>query len=278
MLGYSLFKNLSQEKNLRVFGTVRSLKKIEKFYGEEEKRSLFLFDALGDEKNFTGLLQKIKPNYVLNCIGAISQKDIDTKIMTKLNTCLPHQISKACDLVETKLIHFSTDCVFTGSKGNYSELDIPDASDIYGKSKFLGEVSYNNHLTIRTSIIGHELLTNVNLIDWFLSQEETINGYSKAIFSGLPCYYIAEILTKYIFNNKVKGLFHLSTQPISKFDLLKKISQIYGKEIPIRKDVDYLSDKSLDSSKFSKLTGYKPLGWDELINNMYKDYCKFYNR
>jgi len=278
MLGYSLFKNLYQEDNLQVCGTVRSLQNIEGFYSEEEKRAIFLFNALDKKEHLDRLLKKIKPDYVLNCIGAISQKDLDQKILMGLNASFPHILSKACDQEGVKLIHFSTDCVFNGSKGNYSETDIPNASDTYGKSKFLGEVSNNDHLTIRTSIVGHELLTDLSLVDWFLSQDKSIKGYSNAIFSGLPCCYIAEILIKYIFNRNVKGLLHLSAKPISKFDLLKKVSLFYGKKILIEEESSYYSNKSLNSRKFSELTGYKPLEWDILINMMYKDFCKFYNR
>ena len=278
MLGYSLFKNLRQEDDLQVCGTVRSLQNIESFYSEEEKRAIFLFNALDKKEHLDNLLKETKPDYVLNCIGAITQKNLDQEIVMELNASFPHVLSKACDQEEIKLIHFSTDCVFNGVKGNYSESDTPDALDNYGKSKFLGELTNNDDLTIRTSIIGHELLTNSNLIDWFLSQDTAIKGYSKVIFSGLPCCYIAEILNTYIFNKKIKGLLHLSAKPISKFDLLKKVSLFYGKKILIEEESSYYSNKSLNSRKFSELTGYKPLEWDILINMMYKDFCKFYNR
>ena len=225
-------------------------------------------------------LVKYKPDLVINCAGAVKQKigkNFDEKNTFYINSIFPHELYKISSKIKSRLIHFSTDCVFDGKKGNYNEHFLPNSTDLYGLSKILGEVSYKNSLTLRTSIIGHELLTNLSLIDWFLSQEKNIKGYSNAIFSGLPCCYVAEILIKYVFNSNLKGLFHLSVQPISKFDLLKKVSLVYGKRISIKEDEDYHSNKSLDSSQFSKLTGYKPLEWNRLINRMYKDYRKFYN-
>ena len=140
----------------------------------------------------------------------------------------------------------------------------------------MGEVNYADHITIRTSIIGHELITKKSLIDWFLSQDHII-GYDRAVFSGMPIRHISDTLADYVIgNNKLRGIYHLSTEPISKYALLKKVALIYQKEIKITKDTDYIVDKSLNSSKFRKITGFSPPSWDKLIVNMYKDYLEIF--
>ena len=277
MLGYSLFKNLSQHPDIDVFGTVRSNKNLLDSFSLKESKKLTIFDALDGENKLNKILKEIKPDYVLNCIGLISQKKSDHIDVLKLNSVFPHELAHQCTKNLTKLIHFSTDCVFNGFKGNYKEDDIPDANDIYGRSKLLGEIDYQKHLTIRTSIIGHEIKTNLNLVDWFLSERDSVNGYTNAIFSGFPCCYISEILIDHIFSNKeIKGVLHISSEPISKFDLLSKIAHVYDKKIEILEDSDYKTDKTLNSNKFKLLSGFETPKWDDLINKMFEEYCKIH--
>ena len=153
----------------------------------------------------------------------------------------------------------------------YTELDVPDADDIYGRSKLLGEVNYKNSITLRTSIIGHELSSNRSLIDWFLSQSGSIKGYSKAIFSGIPTVELAKLILKYVIPNKeLHGLFHVSANPINKYDLLKLVSEVYKKRIDIIEDQSLIIDRSLDSSKFRSLTDFEPLDWKNLVQSMYE--------
>lgn len=276
MLGYSLFKFFSRQENLDVHGTIRHKNKyIERFSNEEFKNILEL-DVLSDAVNIGSVINKIKPNYVINCIGSISQRGDDNINLIYLNSLLPHMLKKNCDSAGSKLIHFSTDCVFNGSRGNYSETDPSDASDLYGKTKYLGEILTGSHLTIRTSIIGHELSGNISLVDWFLNEERSVKGYKNVIFSGFPCIYVAKILNNFIFRKDICGLLHVAAQPISKYDLLSKIAQVYKKDIEIEEYEDYKSDKSLNSYKFNSLTGFFPPNWDELISLMHEEYCKNY--
>ncbi|EJL7016531.1 SDR family oxidoreductase, partial [Vibrio cholerae] len=195
MLGYSLFTNLSEHDGYEVFGTVRNILGKEKFFEEYLDNLIFDIDV-NDFSRLKFAIETIKPDVVINCIGLIKQHDISKQHINaiEINSLLPHKIAQVCDGISAKLIHFSTDCVFSGKTGKYIESDIPDATDIYGKSKCLGEVNYGKHLTLRTSIIGHELNTSVSLIDWFLTQNNKVNGFSKAVFSGLPTCYIANIL------------------------------------------------------------------------------------
>ena len=277
MLGYSLFKNLFKKNNLEVFGTIRNKENYKDKFSSSEYNKIFELDVIADTNKIQSIIKSIQPEFVINCIGAISQKESKRKELIFLNALLPHLIQDICDGTGCKLIHFSTDCVFNGEKGNYEEAEPSDAYDLYGRSKFLGEILSDTHLTIRTSIIGHELNNNVSLVDWFLSHDDTVKGYENAIFSGFPCVFFAEILSKYIFcNENTNGLMHIAAKPISKFDLLKKIANVYKKKTRIEQYDDYYSNKSLNSSKFNALVGFHPPEWDYLINLMYKDYCKYY--
>ncbi|ENJ7583684.1 dTDP-4-dehydrorhamnose reductase family protein [Providencia vermicola] len=278
MLGYSLFSNLSDYKHLDVFGTVRSIKKKEVFFKNRISK-LFTNININDTSSIERIINYLKPDIVLNCIGLIKQHDISKQHISAItvNALFPHQLANICDNNGSKLIHFSTDCVFDGTIGNYKENDLPTATDLYGKSKCLGEVNYGRHITLRTSIIGHELSTSVSLIDWFLSQEKCVDGFSKAIFSGLPTCYIAKILAELIFTNpKLKGMYHLSVDPIDKFSLLTLVAESYKKRITINNNTSFSINRSLNSTNFRNLTGFVPPKWHELVEYMHNDYIKRY--
>jgi len=220
------------------------------------------------------LLSNIRPDVVINCAGIIKQlkNALDPLPVISINAYYPHKLAKLCSLLDARLIHISTDCVFSGRKGGYKEEDECDASDLYGLSKNIGEVKYDNCLTIRTSMIGHELNSSNSLVDWFLHQEGQVNGYSKAIFSGLPTVELANVINSYILpDSDLHGLYHVSAEQISKFDLLNLVSKIYNKKITIINDENVVINRSLDSAKFKKITGYVPPDWEKLIISM-KDF------
>jgi len=278
MLGYSLFSNLSEYSGLEVYGTVRNIKGKERFFTDYPNK---IIEGVEVENvhNVGVVIANLKPNVVINCIGLIKQHDIAKQHTDAIaiNSLLPHQLASICTQFEAKLIHFSTDCIFAGAKGGYLENDIPDATDLYGRSKSLGEVDYAPHLTFRTSIIGHELSSSVSLIDWFLSQENKTKGFSKAIFSGLPTCMIAKLLAEYILPKpEITGLFHLSVDPIDKFSLLKLVSTIYHKEIKIEESTELTIDRSLNSDRLRKLIDFKVPTWEVLITDMNSDYKKRY--
>jgi len=282
MLGFGIFKSLSLNTKYDVYGTTRSINKFKKFFSDEEQNKIINFDALDEEGHLQEIFREISPDYVINCIGLITQGDINNKSaipFISLNSLFPHKVEKECCIHKAKLVHFSTDCVFSGLMGNYSEKSIPDAVDYYGRSKLLGEVDHPPHLTIRTSIIGHELLTNKSLIDWFLSQNE-VHGYENAVFSGLPVNHISEVLNNFVLGKDLpEGIYHLSGDPINKYELLKKVASVYEKNIKINRNTDYAVDKSLDSSRFKKITGYSSPSWDKLISGMHNYYLQnFYHK
>ncbi|HGS5215545.1 TPA: dTDP-4-dehydrorhamnose reductase family protein [Vibrio parahaemolyticus] len=278
MLGYSIFSNLSELSNFDVYGTVRNVKGLESFFPLTDK----LIPNV-DVKDFATLEKAVlgvKPDVVINCIGLIKQHDVSKQHVEaiEINALLPHKIAQLCDSIQARLVHFSTDCVFDGKTGSYLESDLPTATDLYGKSKCLGEVDYGKHVTLRTSIIGHELKSSVSLIDWFLSQEGSVKGFSKALFSGLPTVYVAKVLADYVLPNpSLSGLYQLSVDPIDKFSLISKVADVYSKHIEIEKFEDFVMDRSLNSTKFCEETGFVAPSWDELVAIMHKDYRKRYS-
>lgn len=271
MLGSAIFRVLSENSNWAVFGTNRSFENLRFFSSLEKKCILSNIDVLNSD-DLIKVFYQIKPDIVINCIGIIKQHGLakDTLSVLPINSLLPHRLSNICKLNGTRLILISTDCVFAGRKGMYNESDIPDAEDLYGKSKEIGEVVSERHvLTLRTSIIGHELNSNYSLVNWFLSQSGTVNGFTKAIFSGLPASEIAEVIkTKIIPNLQLHGLYHLSAEPISKFELLNLIKKTYNKTIEIVANDVVVVDRSLDSSRFRNVTSFLPASWDILVQRM----------
>jgi len=277
MLGSALFKILSDMK-YEVYGTVRSLKESPFFQKHELDRIISDVDILNFD-DLISLCQKVKPAIVVNCIGVIKQQiaSKDPLVVIPINALFPHRLSQLCSLINSRLILISTDCVFDGLKGNYLESDKPNADDLYGKTKELGEISNRKHVfTIRTSIIGHEIQSKNSLVDWFLNSEGSVNGFNQAIFSGLPTSELARVIGKVIVPNQhLFGLYHVSVDPISKNDLLNLIRQIYKKDIKINQSSDVKIDRSLNSTRFKKDTGYLPPDWKQLIQEMKTYYDKY---
>jgi len=272
MLGNALFRKLSSFDEYKVYGTLRSSNALH--YFQESLRENIILDA--DVENFDGLIKlvsTIQPDVTVNCIGLVKQltDSADPLRAIPLNSILPHRLAKILSLIGGRLIHISTDCVFSGKNGMYKETDLPDTRDIYGLTKLLGEVDYENAVTLRTSIIGHELQGNRSLVNWFLSQKTNVKGYSQAIFSGLPTVELANVIHKYVIpNQSLRGLYHISSEPIDKFSLLRIIAEVYKKSVKIEEDMSVVIDRSLDSTKFQNITGFKPPPWSELVNIMHK--------
>lgn len=273
MLGHTLYKMMFEKnKDFDVHGTTRNSYGLEKYFSEAECRSI---QSGVDADNFDTLrnaITSVNPDIIINCIGIIKQLPIahDPLTAITINAQLPHKIAHLAKKVGARLIHISTDCIFNGAKGNYTEEDSSNAEDLYGRTKFLGEVTYPHCITLRTSIIGHELKTEFSLIDWFMSQEDEINGFTKAIYSGFPTYEMVNIITNYVIpNHKLSGLYHVSSEAISKYDLLTIMKDVYKKDIKINPYADFILDRSLNSDKFQKHTGYKAPSWQTMLSNMY---------
>ncbi|WP_109450311.1 SDR family oxidoreductase [Azospirillum sp. TSH64] len=211
---------------------------------------------------------RFKPDAVLNCAGLVKQKPMGQSVVASsiVNSVAPHQLASLCRTAGARFVHISTDCVFSGRRGNYTEDDQPDPVDVYGMTKLLGEVNAPGCLTLRTSIIGRELNTRHGLLEWFLHQKEAVKGFSSAIFSGVTTVELARIVENLLVGYpQAEGLYHVSAAPISKYDLLRLVSANYDHSIPIMPDDSFLLDRSLDSSLFRRTFSYAPPGWSDMI-------------
>lgn len=274
MLGSTLFRVFSADGGLKTFGTIREPQC--KAYSAPRFRETIISDIYPDSER--GLIKSFsiaKPDVVVNCVGIIKQRDNADDHLENLaiNAGLPHRLAEYSSLVGARLVHFSTDCVFSGKDGQYREGDFPDAYDLYGRTKCLGEVDYEHAVTLRTSIIGHELIGAKSLVDWFLGQSGNVKGYRKAIFSGLPTIELARVVRELVIPNpNLRGLYHVSADAISKYDLLRLVAETYGKNIAITPDDEVEINRALNSDRFRIATGYAPKTWPELILDMYNDY------
>lgn len=271
MLGNAVVRVLSENPELEVSGTVRAASG-KRFFPAHIAARLVTGVDVENQDSLTQALASSRPDVVINCVGLVKQlaQADDPLQALPINALLPHRLAKLCSLGDARLVQISTDCVFSGKTGGYVETDFPDAYDLYGRSKLLGEVGYENSITLRTSIIGHELQSPHSLIDWFLAQQGTCKGYTSAIFSGLPTVVLAQIIRDVVLPRpELFGLYHVSAEPISKYDLLRLVAKIYGKDIQIVPDASLKIDRSLNSSRFSMATGYIAPEWEKLVNSMF---------
>ncbi len=270
MLGNAVFRFFSLKPGYETFGSARS-EKAQRFFPETVRENI----VTGiDVENIDGLLRLFsvsRPDVVINCIGLVKQlaEADDPVAAIPVNSILPHRLARLCEFIGARFIHISTDCVFSGVKGGYTEEDAADAKDIYGRTKYLGEVDYPHAITLRTSIIGHELEGARSLVGWFLAQQGCVSGFERAIFSGLPAVELAQIISDYVIPYpRLHGLYHVSADPINKFDLLTLIAREYKKDIEILPDNQFAIDRSLDSTRFRAATGFQPRPWVELLRTM----------
>ena len=232
------------------------------FYGVDAKQTEALLHVIAD----------FRPEAVVNAVGIVKQRSEAKEVIPSLeiNSLLPHRLVLLCRTVGARLIHFSTDCVFSGRRGNYCETDFPDADDLYGRTKLLGEVSESHCLTLRTSMIGPELSRKTGLLEWFLAQGgQTVKGFTKAIFSGFPTVELARMIEQILVGvPKLHGVYHVAAPPISKYDLLVLIRDRLRLPITIEQDTTFECDRSLDASRFCRDTGYSPPNWEAMIDDM----------
>ncbi len=271
MLGHVIMNYLNANSKWTVYGTIRNKNIYECVKKKLNNKVYFCCPAKKNEIN--KLINKLKPSLIINCIGIVKQNQTRTEPLSSIliNALFPHELAKICKKKCIRLINFSSDCVFSGNKGGYSEVDKPDPIDLYGRTKLLGEVHSDNVLTIRTSFLGHQINSKYSLLEWFLSQKNECLGFEKAIYSGLPTIEIAQVLKDYIVPyENLSGLYQLSSDPINKYELLNLIKKVYNLKLNIIKDNAIVIDRSLDSNKFRDKTGYRPPKWNELIKKMYK--------
>jgi dTDP-4-dehydrorhamnose reductase len=260
MLGHVMRREC--ERRMATFATMRS-------------------ESPGDENAFGGVraedpdtiaraLEATEPSVAINCIGVVKQSRVaedEVRLLTA-NSLFPHQLAAACRAREVRLVHVSTDCVFSGRRGRYTEEDLPDPSDLYGRSKLAGEVYGPGVVTVRASMIGRELRTRNGLLEWLLSQPAggSVRGFANAVFSGPSAPELARAIVRLAADApELEGTFHVAAEPISKYELLLKLRDAFDLELEVERSEEPVIDRSLDSARFRAATGWEPPDWDRMV-------------
>ena len=271
MLGFQLLKS-GLKSDIEFFAIVRNKNLMCEKMPSFPLDNIFEIDDINNFKVLSEILDLINPEFVINAIGIVKQSNFakNHTVNIEINSLLPHKLADLCESRQIRLIHISTDCVFDGGKGNYSLSDTSNAKDLYGRSKYLGEIDYGNHITLRTSIIGHEISgNNYGLLDWFLNSKNQVNGYYKAIFSGLTTLELSKILINVVLNkDSPSGLFQVASEPLDKLHRLELIKKVYKKDIEILPSDEIVIDRSLDGSHFNKIFKYKVSAWGLMIEEL----------
>ena len=275
MIGHKMGQVLSAQNHEIVISTRE--KKDLTLKSISSKTKVFFNDFLKD--NILDFLDKVNPNVIINAIGITIRRGAAENISDTiyLNSLFPHQISSWALAFKKRLIHFSTDCVFSGSEGSYLEDTTPNALDYYGKTKGLGEINSKSSLTIRSSMIGPELFNKTELFEWIINnKEKEINGFSRVMYSGVTTIYMARLVADLIDNHKnLCGIYNIVSKPISKYELLHLINDNFDLGLIINDNKTVISNKTLNASKIEKVIGLQPPSWDELIFELKKDYFNF---
>lgn len=273
MLGHKLLQRLSQGH--QVWGTVRRTpESAPEIPGLDRSRLIGGVQA-GDLGSIRAAMDATAPNAVLNCIGIVKQIDAakDAILSIGINALLPHQVAALCAERGARLVHFSTDCVFSGSAGPYRETDNPDPKDLYGRSKLLGEVEQPGALTIRSSIVGRELQRGTGLFDWFFANRGgQVRGFRHALYTGLTTGAMADVVRLVLeCHPDLSGVWQVSADPIDKLSLLQLVNRVCDLGIRIESDETFHCDRRLDSSRFREATGWRPPSWQSMIETMHAD-------
>jgi dTDP-4-dehydrorhamnose reductase len=269
MLGHELFRALRAAHEARV--TLRQPLAAYAAKGLFDRGNAFAGVDARSAGSVEAVLAEFKPQTVINAIGIVKQRPESEEALASIevNALLPHRLALACRAVGARLIHLSTDCVFSGERGAYREEDRPDPADLYGRSKLLGEVSGEGALTLRTSMIGLGLYRKTSLVDWFLAQKGRVQGYRRAIFSGLTTREIARVISLLVDKHpQASGLYHLSASPISKYELLVKLRERLRAPVEIAPADEPRIDRSLDSTRFRRVFAWQPRSWDEMLDEL----------
>jgi dTDP-4-dehydrorhamnose reductase len=270
MLGHRLVQTLSS--GCSVFGTVRGdpgrWSGHPAFAGVEWKGGVEATDLDALRR----VIHEARPDAVVNCIGIIKQLPAakDPIPSLEINALLPHRLFRICRDAGARLVHVSTDCVFSGRKGNYREDDTADADDLYGRTKLLGELQGEGSVTLRTSMIGREMDRRTGLLEWFLAQRGgTVKGFARAIFSGLTTTQLSRVIAEVLERHRnIAGLWHVAADPIDKFTLLQMIDRAFELGIRIERDESFVCDRSLDGSRFRAATGFRAPAWEEMVREL----------
>lgn len=276
MLGHRLLTHLADRHE--IIGTARKINdRLSSLAARARVRVLEGLTA-EDHPAFERMLDAERPDVVVNCIGVVKQlsEAKDPLVAIPINALFPHWLARTCAKRGVRMLHFSTDCVFSGEHGPYTEDSAADARDLYGRSKLLGEVDEPNALTLRTSIIGHEINVATGLVEWILRNKGgQVSGFARALYTGVTTDYMAEAVGRLIEEfPDLSGIWHLSADTISKFDLVRLVNRVYMLNIRVDRDEAFICDRRLDSSRLRERTGIVPPSWDAMIDAMHRAYTQ----
>lgn len=270
MLGHTVLRHLEDCPGITAWGSVRDPASTLRLPTALRSRIVSGGDV-SDQRGLQRILHEIAPAVVINCIGVVKQLAAasDPSIALPVNAEFPHHLADLCKQIDSRLVQISTDCVFSGKRGAYTENDPPDATDLYGQSKALGELVHPGAITLRTSIIGPELGTRHSLLAWLLSQSGPVKGYTRALFSGLPTIELARVISRHVLPNlDLHGIYHVAAAPISKFELLRLFVEIYELAVDVIPDATLVIDRTLDGNRFMSATGFVADPWPDLVRSM----------
>lgn len=265
MLGSRLTSGLINNSNLKIIIAGRIAPTISLF----KEIEYISFDA--NITNLESLILQTKPDFIINALGWIKQKDASPSLGLILNSVIPAQLSELSEKYDFKLIHFSTDCVFDGATGRYDVLSNPNPTDFYGRTKYLGEVSGGNVMCIRTSIIGYEIDSQYSLLEWILSQKHEIFGYSKAYFTGVSTNELSELISEIIISKFQSGLFHVASDPISKLELIRTVKSVYKLDLTVYEDAKVSINRSLIPNYHELNTKWQAKEWRAKIEQVFAE-------
>lgn len=273
MLGHQLLKQWAGRHDVRV--TVRNDLKDYRQYGLFTEANTFPFVDVRSTERLLDVMAEFRPQALINAVGIVKQRpDAKESIPSlEINSLLPHRLALLCRVAGTRLVHLSTDCVFSGRRGNYRDDDVPDPEDLYGRSKLLGEVGGPGCVTLRTSIIGRELSRKTGLVEWFLGQRGTVKGFTHAIYTGFTTIEMTRIIeTVLVRHTALEGVVQVSSEPIDKYELLGMVKRHFRLDTEIVPYGDFHCDRSLDSTPFRTRTGYQPPEWEDMIRELADDF------
>lgn len=253
MLGHKVMQVFA-EHNLDAIGVMRGLTTdLQQKIPILKQAFLIGGNDVRNQDDVLSVFKKIKPKIIVNCAGIVKPRATDPVETIEINSAFPHRIARLSSMIGARLIHISTDCVFSGNSGDYFEDSPADCADLYGRSKLIGEVDYDDHLTIRTSIIGRELGTSRNLLEWFFAQEGDIKGFDNAFFTGVSTRALAEIIVTLCNKPEVTGLLHVPGTKVNKYDLLCQVKEAFRTKVRIERYSGYKIDRSLASKRIHSL-------------------------
>lgn len=270
MLGHKLLEHFQASHETRV--TLRQDLSAYRGIGLFRRGNSFSGIDVRSTERLIEVLSEFRPQVVLNAVGIVKQRRTarESTPSLEINALLPHRLAVLCRMVDARLVLMSTDCVFSGTRGNYTEEDQADATDLYGRTKYLGEVGEPNCVTLRTSIIGLELARKASLIEWYLAQRGTIRGFDNAIYTGFTTTEIARVIERILTCHAgLSGTWHVASAPITKYDLLQRLtSKLNRRDIVIERDTEFVCDRSLDGSRFNRQIDYSPPSWDAMLDEL----------